>query len=92
MKVPILLPNIFNYPFTYNSSVNLKVGEFVEVPFGKTKIVGVVWYTFEETNNKNYKLKNVIKKFDIPGLKKAIVKFFDRFSQYNLLTKGIGLK
>ena len=47
MKVPILLPNIFNYPFTYNSSVNLKVGEFVEVPFGKTKIVGVVWDTFE---------------------------------------------
>ena len=92
MKVPILLPNIFNYPFTYNSSVNLKVGEFVEVPFGKTKIVGVVWDTFEETNNKNYKLKNVIKKFDIPGLKKETVKFLDWFSQYNLIPKGMALK
>ena len=24
MKVPILLPNIFNYPFTYETSLNLK--------------------------------------------------------------------
>ena len=37
MKVPILLPNIFNYPFTYQSDVNLRVGEYVSVPFGKKK-------------------------------------------------------
>ena len=37
------------------------------------------------TNNKNYKLKNVIKKFDIPGLKKETVKFLDWFSKYNLV-------
>ena len=50
MKVPILLPNIFNYPFTYQSDINLKVGEYVIVPFGKTKIVGVVWNHFEKKN------------------------------------------
>ena len=27
MKVPILLPNIFNYPFTYQSDMNLKIGD-----------------------------------------------------------------
>ncbi len=43
MKFPILLPNIFNYPFTYESDINLKIGDFVEVPFGKSKITGVVW-------------------------------------------------
>ena len=48
MKVPILLPNIFNYPFTYQSDLNLKVGEYVIVPFGKTKMVGVVWNHFEK--------------------------------------------
>ena len=26
MKYPILLPNIFNYPFTYESDLNLKIG------------------------------------------------------------------
>ena len=29
MKVPILLPNIFNHPFTYESDLKLKVGDFV---------------------------------------------------------------
>ena len=32
MRVPILLPNIFDYPFTYNSSIKLKVGDYVAVP------------------------------------------------------------
>jgi len=49
MKVPILLPNIFNYPFTYETSLNLKVGDYVIVPFGKSKITGVVW---DELKNK----------------------------------------
>ena len=40
MKFPILLPNIFNYPFTYESDIELKIGDFVEVPFGKSKITG----------------------------------------------------
>ena len=37
MKVPILLPNIFNHPFTYESNISLKVGDYVVVPFGKSK-------------------------------------------------------
>ncbi len=52
MKYPILLPNIFNYPFTYESSLNLKVGDYVLVPFGKSKVTGVVWNEFENHNNK----------------------------------------
>ena len=43
MKVPILLPNIFNHPFTYESDIDLKVGDYVVVPFGKSKITGIVW-------------------------------------------------
>jgi primosomal protein N' (replication factor Y) len=48
MKYPILLPNIFNHPFTYESELNLKIGDFVEVPFGKTKMSGVVWNELEK--------------------------------------------
>ena len=48
MKFPILLPNIFNYPFTYESDINLKIGDFVEVPFGKSKNIGIVWNHFEK--------------------------------------------
>ena len=48
MKFPILLPNIFDHPFTYESSIDLKLGDYVEVPFGKSKITGVVWDEFEK--------------------------------------------
>ena len=34
MKVAILIPNIFNHPFTYATDLNLKVGDYVVVPFG----------------------------------------------------------
>ena len=44
MEVPILLPKIFDYPLTYRvNKESLNVGDFVEVPFGKTQEVGVVW-------------------------------------------------
>ena len=43
MKYPILLPNIFNHPFTYDSDLKLKVGDYVVVPFGKPELTGVVW-------------------------------------------------
>ena len=30
MKFPVLLPNIFNHPFTYESDITLSVGDYVE--------------------------------------------------------------
>ena len=50
MKVPILMPNIFNHPFTYDSDLKLKVGDYVTVPFGKSELTGVVWDEFEKKN------------------------------------------
>ncbi len=92
MRYPILLPNIFNHPFTYESSLNLKVGDYVMVPFGKSKITGVVWDEFEKNNNKNFKTKNVIKKLDVTPLKKNIINFLNWFAEYNLIPKGMALK
>ena len=51
MKYPILLPNIFDYPFTYESESKLNIGDYVNVPFGAKTITGVVWDKFEENNN-----------------------------------------
>ncbi len=92
MKYPILVPNIFNHPFTYESSLNLKIGDYVMVPFGKSKITGVVWDDFEKKNNKNFKIKNVIKKLDITPLKKNTINFLNWFAEYNLIPKGMALK
>ena len=92
MKFPILVPNIFNHPFTYESNLNLKVGDYVLVPFGKSKITGVVWDEFEKNNNKNFKTKNVIKKLDVTPLKKKYNKLLNWFAEYNLIPKGYGIK
>jgi len=92
MKVPILLPNIFNYPFTYESDIDLKVGDYVLVPFGKSKITGVVWDEFEKKNNKNFEIKKVLKKLNINPLKKTTIKFLNWFSEYNIIPKGMALK
>ena len=92
MKFPILLPNIFNHPFTYESDIKLKIGDFVKVPFGKTKVTGVVWDEFENNSSKKFKIKKIISKLDIPSLKKNTLDFLNWFSEYNIVPKGMALK
>ena len=92
MKVPILLPNIFNHPFTYESDQSLEIGDYVLVPFGKSKITGVVWDDFEKKNNKNFQIKKIIRKLEVPRIKKNTIKFLNWFSEYNIIPKGMSLK
>ena len=92
MKYPILLPNIFNYPFTYESNLDLKIGEYVSVPFGKNKLTGVVWDKLEENEQKKFKLKKVFKRLQVKPLKKTTINFLNWFSEYNIIPKGMALK
>ncbi len=92
MKVPILLPNIFNHPFTYETTLNLKVGNYVVVPFGKSKITGVVWNEFEKKTNKKFSIKKVLSKIEVPALKKNTIEFLNWFAEYNMVPKGMALK
>ena len=63
MKVPVLIPRIFDHPHTYLSGniENLKPGTIVSVPFGKEKEIGVVWDKQQKTN-KEFKLRNILEK------------------------------
>ena len=92
MKYPILLPNIFNHPFTYESNLKLKTGDYVVVPFGKSKLTGVVWNEFEKNDKKNFKIKKIIHRLEISSLKKDTINFLNWFSEYNLIPKGMSLK
>ena len=93
MKVPVLLPKIFNYPLTYISSKkdNLQKGDIVEVPFGNSKEIGVVWDKIQVTDKK-IKLKKINKKIEKINLDKKMVEFIDWFSVYNIVSKGKALK
>ena len=92
MKVSILIPNIFNHPFTYqNKSTKLAKGDFVKVPFGSSLVTGVVWDYFEETN-KNFKIRAVEKVLEVPRMKNSMIKFVNWFSLYNLVPLGMSLR
>ncbi len=92
MKFPVLLPNIFNHPFTYKSDIKLNPGEYVLVPFGKSKVIGVVWNEFEKKNDKNFKIKKIIERLNFPQLQKNTLNFLNWFAEYNLIPKGMALK
>ena len=93
MKVPVLIPRVFNYPLTYNSnsSKSLKQGDLVQVKIGKSSEIGVVWDKIQITKRK-FKIKNIeniVKKFKF---NKNLIKFINWFSLYNLTPKGMVLK
>ena len=92
MKYPILLPNIFDHPFTYESESKLNIGDYVNVPFGSKTITGVVWDKFEENNNKNFKIKSIKDRLNILSLKKQTINFLNWFSYYNLIPLGMTLR
>ena len=93
MKVPVLFPKIFDYPFTYKSEISqkLKPGDFVKAPFGKSEITGVVWPR-EQKTEKKFKLKKISKKINVKNLNSSMIEFITWFSKYNLVPLGMSLK
>ena len=92
MKVPILIPNIFDHPFTYDSnSLNLDKGNYVIVPFGSTKITGIVWNKFEKTEKK-FLIKKLEKKLDVPKMQGSMIDFLNWFSIYNIVPIGMCIR
>ena len=92
MKTQVLLPKIFNFSFTYNSNqIPIKIGDLVEVPFGKKKEIGIVW----KNNNfelKGVKIKNINKKIKNYSIDRKLVDFIEWFSTYNMVSIGLVLK
>jgi len=93
MKVPVLFPKIFDYPFTYKSEISesLSPGDFVKAPFGSTEITGVVWPE-EQKTKKKFKIKKISKKINSANLNTPMIKFISWFSKYNLVPLGMSLK
>ncbi len=90
MKAQVLLPKVFNFPFTYNSKNKTKIGDLVEVPFGSKKELGVVWKNIY-LEPKNIKIKD-IKRNTGYSINKKLVDFIEWFSFYNMVPIGLVLK
>ena len=92
MKAQVLLPKVFNFSFTYNSNgISIKTGDFVEVPFGQSTAIGVVWKN-KDTELKNIKIKNINKKIKNYSIDKNLINFVEWFSTYNMVPLGLTLK
>ncbi len=93
MKVDILLPKIFDYPFTYidESLHKLTPGDFVRVPFGSNEVTGVVW-PHQQENQRSFKLRKVIRHINTRKLSLSMIEFINWFSKYNLIPLGMSLK
>ena len=93
MKIPVLFPKIFDYPFTYKSEISesLNSGDFVKAPFGNNEITGVVW-PHEQKTEKKFQIKKISKKINVKNLTPAMLKFISFFSKYNLVPLGMSLK
>jgi len=93
MKTEVLLPKVFNFSFTYNSNnISLKIGDLVEIPFGKSKEIGVIWKNKNTELKKNIKIKNINKKIKGYSLDQKLVNFVEWFSAYNMVPLGLVLK
>ncbi len=93
MKIPVLFPKIFDYPFTYKSDISEKLspGDFVKAPFGSKIVTGVVW-SHEQKTEKKFKIKKITKKVSVKKLNFSMIKFISWFSKYNLVPLGMSLK
>ena len=90
MKAQVLLPKVFNYPFTYNSNTECKIGDLVEIPFGSKREIGVIWKN-NYTEPKNLKLKKISKITEY-SIDRKLVDFIEWFSSYNMVSMGLVLK
>ncbi len=90
MKAQVLLPKVFNFPFTYKTKIKTKIGNLVEVPFGSKKQIGVIW-----KNNysvpKDIKIKEIFSETKY-SIDKKLIDFIEWFSSYNMVPIGLVLK
>ena len=92
MRAQVLLPKIFNFSFTYNTDQRkFKLGDLVEVPFGNSKEIGVVW-PGESSDLKKIKIKNINKKIRNFTLNQNLIDFIKWFAMYNMMPLGLVLK
>ncbi len=90
MKAQVLLPKIFNFPFTYFSKSKSKIGNLVVVPFGSKKEIGVIWKN-NYSNPKNIKIKDIYNETKY-SIDRKMVDFIEWFSSYNMVPIGLVLK
>ena len=91
--VAVLLPHPFDksrldYLIPFNG---LRIGDFVEVPLGSRRSVGVIWEK-RRSNLDSKKLKYIFRSIEGQSISSEFRKFLIEFSRYNLTPLGKALR
>ncbi len=92
-RVGVLLPLPLQGPYDYRvpDSMNLALGDYVEVPLGPRRLAGVVWN--DGSGSLDYaRLRPVTRHFDILAMSEVSRRFIDWVAAYTLTLPGLVLK
>jgi len=89
--VGVMLTLPFSSVFDYKAPDEVKVGDVVRVPFGRTSEIGVVFKIGASSDLAENKIKSVSEVFKY-RLKESLIKFVKWAAQYNLAPVGLVLK
>ncbi len=82
--LPLPIDQLFSYAVKENTDVS--VGDYVVVPFGKKRLIGIVW----KCGNKNdQELKFIEQKINLPNIRLKLIAFAEWVAQYNVIPIGM---
>ncbi len=91
-RINVLLPIPVSQYYEYlNEDLSLRIGDLVEVPFGKRYLPALVIGSVEGQVEIS-KLKRVLSKYDLPRIPEEMMNFVVWVSAYNMVSPGAVLK
>ena len=82
--LPLPIDQLFSYAIEENTEILL--GDYVVVPFGKKRLIGIVWKYSDKSNRE---LKFIEQKIDLPNIRPKLIAFAEWVAQYNLIPVGM---
>ncbi|MBV2146276.1 primosomal protein N' [Wolbachia endosymbiont of Listronotus oregonensis] len=82
--LPLPIDQLFSYAIEENTEILL--GDYVVVPFGKKRLIGIVWKYSDKSGRA---LKFIEQKIDLPNIRPKLITFAEWVAQYNLIPIGM---
>ena len=91
-SVPVLVPLPLDTPFDYAADLELRAGDYVEVPFGPRQVIGVVWDAAPDRPVASERLKPIRRRLDAPPMPRPLRQLIDHLARVTLHPLGSALK
>ncbi|WP_353288974.1 primosomal protein N' [Wolbachia endosymbiont (group A) of Pogonocherus hispidulus] len=82
--LPLPIDQLFSYAIEENTEILL--GDYVVVPFGKKRLIGIVWKYSDKSGRA---LKFIEQKIDLPNIRPKLIAFAEWVAQYNVMPIGM---